>query len=108
MGKVHLAYGDKALRNRVTSRRLDKFTERTITDPDALAKELENVRMQGYAIDDEEISRGLTCIGAPIFDSNGAVIAALSLTAPSYNYEGGIPAQIIETIKAHARQASLA
>ena len=108
MGKVHLAYGDKALRGRVTSRPLEKFTERTITNPDALAKELENVRRQGYAIDDEEISRGLTCIGAPIFDSSGAVIAALSLTAPSYNYEGGIPAEIIETIKAHAQQASLA
>jgi len=103
-----LAYGDDPLRNRVTSRRLEKFTERTITDPDALAKELEHVRAQGYAIDDEEISRGLTCIGAPIFDSSGAVIAALSLTAPSYNYEGGIPPQIIETIKAHAQQASLA
>jgi DNA-binding IclR family transcriptional regulator len=107
MGKVHLAYGNDALRKRVTARPLERFTEQTITEPKALAKELDHVRSQGYAIDDEEISRGLTCIGAPIFGQDGTVIAALSLTAPSHIYEGGIPAQVIETIKTYAKQASL-
>ena len=107
MGKVHLAYGDDALRSKVTARPLERYTEQTITKPSALAKELQKVRAQGYAIDDEEISRGLTCIGAPIFGAGGEVIAALSLTAPSYSYEGGIPADVIETIIAHAKQASL-
>ena len=107
MGKVHLAYGDDALRARVTARPLERFTEQTITEPKALAKELNHVRAKGYAIDDEEISRGLTCIGAPIFGPNGNIIAALSLTAPSYIYEGGIPEEIIRGVTKYAKQASL-
>ena len=107
MGKVHLAFGDEALRTRVMARPLESFTEKTITDPKALSEELKRVKAQGYAIDNEEISRGLTCIGAPIFDSDGNIIAALSLTAPSYTYEGGIPSETIDAVIAHARQASL-
>jgi IclR family acetate operon transcriptional repressor len=68
---------------------------------------LERVRAQGYAVDNEEISRGLTCIGAPIFGVDGKIIAALSLTAPSYIYERGIPSSVINTVQSHAAQASL-
>jgi len=107
MGKVHLAYGADALRARVLAGSLDAHTEATITNPNDLLAELERVRAQGYAIDDEEISRGLTCIGAPIYGLNGEVIAAMSLTAPSYVYEDGIPNTIIQTVLEHAKQASL-
>lgn len=107
MGKVHLAHGSDDLRARVLSATLEAHTEATITKPGALLKELERVRAQGYAIDDEEISRGLTCIGAPIFGLNDEVIAALSLTAPSHIYKNGIPDTIIQTVLEHAKQASL-
>jgi len=107
MGKIHLAYGDAALTDRVIKRGLEAHTQQTITSAKVLKAELKRIREQGYAIDDEEISRGLTCIGAPIFGLNGEVIAALSLTAPSHIYENGIPARIIETVQKHARQASL-
>lgn len=107
MGKVHLAYGSDALRERVFSQDLDAFTDATITKPETLLTELDLVRKNGYAIDDEEISRGLTCIGAPIFGLNGDVIAAISLTAPSHVYEDGIPKDVIQTILDHAKQASL-
>lgn len=108
MGKVHLAYGDAKLIERVIKLGLGAHTQKTITTPDALKAELQQVRAQGYAIDDEEISRGLTCIGAPIFGLNGEVIAALSLTAPSYIYEKGIPKRVIDAVRAYAQQASLA
>lgn len=107
MGKVHLAYGDATLVDRVINTGLAAHTQQTITSPDVLKVELQQVREQGYAIDDEEISRGLTCIGAPILGLEGEVIAALSLTAPSHIYENGIPKQVIEAIQAYARQASL-
>ena len=107
MGKIHLAHGSEALRARVLAGTLEAHTESTITEPKALLSELETVRRQGYAIDDEEISRGLTCIGAPIFGLSGEVIAAMSLTAPSHVYENGIPDEIIETIRYYAAQASL-
>ncbi len=107
MGKVHLAHGPDSLRARVLSKPLEAHTEATITQADDLLSELERVRLQGYAIDDEEISRGLTCIGAPIFGLNGEVIAALSLTAPSHIYESGIPEATLQTVLQHAQQASL-
>ena len=107
MGKVHLAYGSDAIRTRVLGGKLEAYTEATITKREALLTELERVRAQGYAVDDEEISRGLTCIGAPIFGLNGEVIAAMSLTAPSYGYEEGIPDATIQTVLKHAERASL-
>jgi len=107
MGKIHLAYGPDALRQQIMSKSLEVHTESTITDPKDLLAELARVRAQGFAIDDEEISRGLTCIGAPIFGLNGEVIAAMSLTAPSYVYENGIPNATLETVMHHAQQASL-
>lgn len=107
MGKVHLAYGDTRLQQRIAQSELEAFTEQTITTSDKLFQELEQVRQQGYAIDDEEISRGLTCIGAPIFGLNGEVVAALSLTAPSHIYDDGIPDSIIQTVLEYANQASL-
>jgi len=107
MGKIHLAYGDKALRDRILKSELEAFTEQTITTAKTLTAELERVRMQGYAIDDQEISRGLTCIGAPIYGIGGQVIAALSLTAPSHIYENGIPDYVIDAVRDHAAQASL-
>ena len=107
MGKVHLAYGSESLKKRLLSGKLEAHTEATITNSDALLAELERVRAQGYAIDDEEISRGLTCIGAPIFGLGGKIIAAMSLTAPSYVYENGIPDRTVQTVLEHARQASL-
>ena len=107
MGKIHLAHGKDALRSRIFASELETYTESTITDPEVLRTELDRVRAQGYAIDDEEISRGLTCIGAPIFGLQGEVIAAMSLTAPSHIYENGIPNDVIQTVLQHAEQASL-
>jgi len=107
MGKIHLAHGSDALRRRVLTGKLEAYTESTITNPKALLAELDQVRAQGYAIDDEEISRGLTCIGAPIYGLDGQVIAAMSLTAPSHIYEDGIPETIIRTIMLEAERASL-
>jgi IclR family acetate operon transcriptional repressor len=41
------------------------------------------VREQGYAIDDQEFEEGLKCIGAPIRDHTGNVVAALSIAGPT-------------------------
>ena len=107
MGKIHLAYGEPQLVERVIAQGLDAHTEQTITSPDVLTAELARIRVQGYALDDEEISRGLTCIAAPILGLDGKVIAALSLTAPSHIYESGIPDSLIDAVKRYASQASL-
>jgi len=59
---------------------LPKFTETTITDLDALKKELEQMRTQGYAVDRGEHETGTYCIGTPILDARGRVIGACSVS----------------------------
>ena len=84
MGKVLLAFSDAPTVARVTRRKLRAYTKNTIVDKQALRTELEAVRTQGFAIDREEITRGLVCIAAPIAGIDGAVDAALSCTVSSF------------------------
>jgi DNA-binding IclR family transcriptional regulator len=48
-----------------------------------LAKELAKARQQGYAVDDQESTLGARCVGAPIFDETGKVVAAVSISGPT-------------------------
>jgi len=60
-------------------------TARTITDPDALARDLELTLTRGYAIDDEEDCEGVFCVGAAIYDRAGGCVAAISGTGLKLN-----------------------
>jgi len=59
---------------------LPRFTEATITDPDALREELEQIREQGYAVDRGEHEPGIYCVGAVIVDARARVIGACSVS----------------------------
>jgi DNA-binding IclR family transcriptional regulator len=61
------------------NRMLKNYGKRTITNLPMLLEELETVRKQGYAIDDEEYYEGVRCIAAPI-RSGGQVVASISVT----------------------------
>ena len=58
----------------------EKKTDNTIDHYTALIKELEVVRRQGFAIDNEELERGLTCVAVPVYNSNGTVQYAISIS----------------------------
>ena len=60
-------------------------TERTITDPDALLRDLELSTVRGYTIDDEEDSDGVFCVGAPIYGRTGGCVAAINGTGLKLN-----------------------
>ncbi|MDD4731524.1 MAG: IclR family transcriptional regulator [Desulfovibrio sp.] len=60
-----------------------RFTGKTIASPQELVEELGRVREAGYAMDDEEQEVGLTCVGVPIFNSEGHVVAAISISGPT-------------------------
>jgi IclR family acetate operon transcriptional repressor len=60
-----------------------RLTAHTITHADAFSKELDTVRHQGYAIDNEEQSIGLRCVAANIFNEYGDAIAAVSVSGPT-------------------------
>lgn len=79
LGKCILA-NDADLFDRISKQELIKKTPRSITDPAELRLELEKVRLKGYAVDNREQDDHLLCIGAPIFDHNGKVTAAISIS----------------------------
>jgi IclR family transcriptional regulator, acetate operon repressor len=78
-GKVLLAFGGGEL-----PRELTALTRRTITDPQKLRAELEQVRRSGFAVATEELELGLHAVAAPVFDCFGSCVAALSVSAPAY------------------------
>jgi DNA-binding IclR family transcriptional regulator len=81
MGKVLLAASREA-HQQVVASRLQAFTARTITDPERLAAELDEVRERGWAASLEELVEGVGSLAAAVTDRRGATVAALSLSAP--------------------------
>jgi DNA-binding IclR family transcriptional regulator len=79
LGKVLLAYGTGQL----PPGRLERLTDKTITTETALRSDLAGVRARGYAVTDEELEPGLIAVAAPVRGYDGAVVAALSVSAPT-------------------------
>ena len=78
LGKALLAFGDLELPTT-----LESFTPHTITDPGNLHKNLQQVRAQGYAVDDEEFDLGVRCIAVPVFDFRGKATASIGVSGPA-------------------------
>lgn len=98
MGKVLLAGMPPGGRRKLLGRRLEAFTPHTLTAPGVLARELQEVQRLGYALDRQEITRGIMCVAAPIRDGEGRTVAAISLAFSAYlDEERGI-AQEIEAV----------
>lgn len=78
IGKVLLARRDREeVKQILDGVEYKRSTDRTITSTDELLSVLDNVREQGYGEDNEEQEEGLRCIGVPVFDRFGVVIAGL-------------------------------
>lgn len=84
MGRVLIADMPAAERAAILERsRLERFTNSTIHDREALEAELDKVARQGYAIVDQELEVGLRSVAAPIRSSGGKVTAAVNLSVPA-------------------------
>lgn len=82
LGKAILANSPATVADQVLSGGLVARTPNTITSPHVLSIELERVRNQGFAIDNQENEIGVCCVGAPVFDYNAKVIGAISVSGP--------------------------
>lgn len=79
LGKSLLAFSAEA----VFPSEMRAFTPRTITDVETLRHHLEQVRQQGYAVDDEEYDFGVRCVAAPVFDYRGKAVGAIGVSGPA-------------------------
>lgn len=89
VGKSLLAHmPSESLRQFLQERELPALTEHTLTESDELRRELEMVREQGYALNREENIEGLRAVGVPVFDPDGDVFGALSISGPTRRMHG--------------------
>lgn len=88
LGKVLLAFLPvEMVRDLLQDEIFEKYTPMTHENLPSLIKDLEVIRKQGFAWDNEEYVEGLVCVAAPIFGRGGKIIAALSAALPRYRYE---------------------
>ena len=83
LGRAILAYSDAGTVEAVLSGDLPGRTERTLTTPVAILRELAVIPSRGWAAEREEGNIGVSCVGAPVFGPLGGVVAALSVTGPT-------------------------
>jgi DNA-binding IclR family transcriptional regulator len=106
-GQVLLAFRPPAAIERYLERPLERFTPRTLVDPDALRERLREVRRDGYSWVSEEFDEGINSVAAPIADTSGEVVAAVHLHGPSYRFPAsGAEGALAERVVAAAARIS--
>ena len=106
-GKMYLStlrpdYLERFLKNY----KLEKQTDRTITDPVKLQEELAKTRERGYSTDDEEFMAGMTAIAVPILDDRGRLLSTLSIHAPEQRRHLPDLVEYLDPLRAAAAELS--
>jgi IclR family transcriptional regulator, KDG regulon repressor len=87
-------------------RRLVKHTARTIISERMILGQLKQLRERGYAIDNEETEIGARCIAAPIFNTHGRPVAAVSISGPVHYMKPGLCLQMAKALKVAGSEIS--
>lgn len=104
LGKILLAFLPLDKREELLDKiELTKLTENTITSKERLKEELNKIAQEGFAFDREENEKDVRCIAAPVRNYQGKVIAAVSISGPSYRINEGnqnhLKVELINTCK---------
>ncbi len=103
-GKAQLAFEPNDEIERIAGIPLKAYTSRTITEPDALRRELVKVARLGHAVEDEEFEEGVRSVSAPIRDYTGRVVGAITISAPAARLSGErltreVPARVAQAAR---------
>jgi len=83
-GKLFLAHMQPRIRQRlIDAAPLKRFTDRTITDPELLAKELKRIKGDGIGIDNEEFMAGMVAVAVPVFNAANEICFTVAVHAPA-------------------------
>ena len=86
-GKIFLAYlHAERLDEVLTAADLVRRTPHTLTSLSALTREMALTRKRGYSLDNEEYHPGVRCLAAPVYSSDGTVVAAIGITAATLRF----------------------
>jgi IclR family acetate operon transcriptional repressor len=102
-GKLLLAFREPAERAELLAALpLPRFTERTITDRQLLASELDRIVATGYAVDNEEYVVGVACVAVPVRLAGGDVVAAVAVHAATARLPLARAIELVPTLAATA------
>ena len=107
IGKLLLAHQHKNIRTRILNARpLQKFTEYTLTDFEALESEFAEIRSNGYSFNNQEYVEGLTALAVAIRANSDKAIAALAVHAPSTRMDREKAVSFVSSMNENARKIS--
>lgn len=98
---------DKELSNYLDNIKLIKCASKTITDRDLFLKEIEKIRKNGVAYDEEEYIDGLSCIGCPVYSANNKIEGAIGISGLKFRMQNGKRKLYTEFIKDQALKLSI-
>lgn len=85
IGKAILAFSaEPEVDTYLRGRTLKPYTKNTLASAKRFREDLELIRQRGYSLDNEEREMGLRCVGAPVWDGSGQVVAAISIAGPVF------------------------
>jgi DNA-binding IclR family transcriptional regulator len=105
VGLVLLAHAPREVQQQVLTGPIKAFTGHTVTDPRALNRMLADIRTNGYAISDRQVTDDAVSVAAPIHDEHQTVIAALSLVV---RHGSVLPHTLSPLVRSSARAISRA
>ena len=109
LGKAMLAHKTPSEVKWILSQHgMKAMTSRTITDMGQMEKELEKIRMQGYAEDMGEMMDSLRCVAVPIYNKEGKVKHALSISGLDYSIHGERWIDIVNSLQRASEDISFA
>lgn len=108
LGKALLAYQPEPVLGDLLRAGLHRNTPRTITGARRLREELQRIRDEGYALDNEEFEEGLRCVAAPIRGHTETVVASVGIAGPAIRLEPARHPALIKHVKEAAEAISAA
>ena len=96
MGKALLAFGGLEA---MEGEKLERFTARSITSHTKLDRELQEVRREGYALNDEERNLGVRAVAVPMLDANGSAVAAVAIQGPTVRITDRRVPKLVRTLR---------
>jgi IclR family transcriptional regulator, acetate operon repressor len=106
LGKALLSFGDEGIVTELLTAGLTGHTSNSLVEADGLRAELDRVRAQGFAINDQEHLDGVRAVGMPVFGTDGRCEAAVSLAGPAYRMTDERIAQVLPPLREAAEELS--
>lgn len=105
-GKVLFAFAPMADIEAILAGELTRYTDRTVTDPAALRKEIARTRASGSAINRGEFSEDAGAVAALVQDVHGKPAAALAITVPMFRFSKARERELLDLVREAAQEIS--